>query len=90
MERFPEFESDVEFARGLIVEQNVFCLPGTVSSHTLNLFYCTFYIVFFYCTHTAQGFITEDCFRIVLGCGEEKMKEAAKRIAEFAKQHYKQ
>ena len=31
MKHFPEFESDVDFIRALIVEQNVFCLPSPVS-----------------------------------------------------------
>ena len=31
LEHFPEFESDVDFTKLLVVEQSVFCLPGMVS-----------------------------------------------------------
>ena len=38
MKLFPEFEDDVEFAKQLIVEQGVTCLPGSVSiDHFLSL-----------------------------------------------------
>ena len=30
LEHFPEFETDVDFTRQLVVEQSVFCLPGKV------------------------------------------------------------
>lgn len=28
IERFPEYETDLEFVQGLVAEQSVFCLPG--------------------------------------------------------------
>ena len=31
LKHFPEFESDVDFTKLLVVEQSVFCLPGMVS-----------------------------------------------------------
>ena len=31
MKHFPEFQSDVEFTKALVIEQSVFCLPSPVS-----------------------------------------------------------
>ena len=32
MQHFPEFEDDIAFAKQMILEQSVFCLPGSVSA----------------------------------------------------------
>ena len=39
MKYFPEFKDDVEFAKQLIVEQGVTCLPGSVSVACLSAKY---------------------------------------------------
>ncbi len=35
IDRFPEFNDDIDFTKQLVIEQSVFCLPGQVIIYTI-------------------------------------------------------
>ena len=47
IDQFPGFKDDIEFIKQLIIEEFVFCLPGTVSPRSIA--HSSFIIFFFFC-----------------------------------------